>query len=94
MAKLFTPFDSSRRADHFDVVGCQNRIKIGWVMLIQSWGKSGELANFGLQIGYFGNIYWDMDFKFVLPINYANVKVQTQWEVNFIQIDYLRPQKP
>ena len=43
------PVDSSRRADYFDVVGCQNRIKNGRVMPNQSWGKSGVLAYFGLK---------------------------------------------
>ena len=55
-------------------------------MPIQSWGESGVLANFGLKIGYFGQIYWDMDFKFVLPIIYINSKGQTQEEVNWTQI--------
>ena len=48
--------------------------KNGKVMPIQSWGKSGVLAYFGLQIGYFGHIFWDMDFKFDLPIIYINIK--------------------
>ena len=34
------------KADHFDVVGCQNRIKNGRVIPIESWGKSGVLAYF------------------------------------------------
>ena len=51
-------------------------------MTIQSWGKSGFLAYFGLKIGYFGYIYWDMDFKFVLPIIYIKIEGQTQLEVN------------
>ena len=55
--QLLTPFDLSRRADHFDLVGCQNRIRNSRVMPIQSWGKSGILAYFGLRIGYFGHIY-------------------------------------
>ena len=56
-------FDLSRRADHFGVVGCQNRMKDGQVMPIQSWGKSGVLAYFWLKIGYSGHIFWDMNFK-------------------------------
>ena len=40
-------------------------------MLIQSYGKSGVLA-------YFGQIVWDMNFKFVLPIIYVDIKGQTQ----------------
>ena len=43
-------------------------------MLIQSWGKSGVLAYFWLKICYFGHIFWDMDFKFVKPIIYINIK--------------------
>ena len=57
-------------------------LKNGRVIPIQSWGKSGVLAYFGLKIGYFGHIYWDMDFKFVLPIIYINIEGQTQLEVN------------
>ena len=52
-------------------------LKNGRVIPIQSWGKSGVLAYFGLKIGYFGHIYWDMDFKFVLPIIYINIEEQT-----------------
>ena len=52
------------------------------VMPIQSWGKSDDLAylNFGMKIDYFGHIFWDKDFKFVLPtapIIYINIKGQT-----------------
>ena len=36
--------------------------------------KAGVLAYFGLRIGYFGHIYRDMDFKFVLTIIYINIK--------------------
>ena len=56
MDQLLAQVDSSRRADHFDVVGCQNRIKNGRGMHIQSWGKGGVRAYFGLKIGYFGHI--------------------------------------
>ena len=45
------------RAYHFGVVGCQNRIKNGRVMPIESWGKSGVLAYFWLKIGYVGHIF-------------------------------------
>ena len=37
---------------------------------------SGVLAYFGLEIGYFDHIFWDMDLKFVLPIIYINIKEQ------------------
>ena len=71
-----------RRAGHFGVVGCQNQIKNGRVMPIESWGKSGVLAYFWLKIGYSDHIFWDMDFKlFVLPIIYIYINVKTQLEV-------------
>ena len=34
-----------------------------------------------------------MDFKFVLPIIYINIKGKTQLEVNWTQIDHFGPQK-
>ena len=55
-AKLFTPFDVSTSWS-FDVVVCQNRIKNGRVIQMQSWGKGGVLAYFGLKIGYCGHIF-------------------------------------
>ena len=48
--------------------------KNGWVMPFQSWDKSGVLAYFGQKIGYFGHVFWDMDFKFVLPFIYIDIK--------------------
>ena len=54
-------------------------------MPIQSWGKSGVLAYFGLKIGYFGHVFWDIDFKFVLPTIHINIKGQTQLEANWTQ---------
>ena len=54
---ILTPFDFSRRADYFGVVGCQNWIKNDRVMPIGSWGKSGVLAYFWLKIGYYVHIY-------------------------------------
>ena len=53
----------------------------GRVMPIESWGKSGVLAYFWLKIGYSGHIFWDMDFKFVLPIIYINIKGKTQFKM-------------
>ena len=55
-------------------------------MPIDCWGKSGVLAYFWLKIGYFGYFFWDMDFKFVLPIIY--IKGKPQLEVNWTQIDH------
>ena len=49
-------------------------------MPIESWGKSGVLAYFWLKIGYVGHIFWDMDFKFVLPTIVINIKGETQLE--------------
>ena len=63
-------------------------------MLIKSRGKSGILAYFGLKIGYFGHVFWDMDFKFVIPIVYNNTKGQTQLEGKLTQIDHFGFQKP
>ena len=42
-------------------------------MPIQSWGKSGVLAYFGLKIGYFGHIFLDMELSLdhCLPTNRA-----------------------
>ena len=80
--ECLAPFDSSRRADHFFVVECQNRIKDHRVMPIQSWGKSGVLAYFGPKIGHFKHIFWDAGFKFVLPVIYINIKGQTHLKVN------------
>ena len=57
-------------------------------MPVQSWGKSGVMAYFGLKIGYFGHISWYMDFKIVLPIIYIDIKEQTLLEVNWTQIDH------
>ena len=42
-----------------------------------------QLAYFGPKIGYFGHMFWDMDFKFVLPIIYINIDIQTKLEVNW-----------
>ena len=58
-------------------------------MPIESCGKSGVLAYFYLKIDYSGLIFWDMDFKFVLPIIHMNIKGQPQLEVNLTQIDHL-----
>ena len=56
--------------------------------------QKGVLAYFGLKIGYFGNIFWDMYFNFVLPIIYINIKGETQLEINWAQIDNFGTQKP
>ena len=57
-------------------------------MPIERWGKSGLLAYFWLKLGYFGHIFIDMDFKFVLPTIHINIKEETQLEVNWTQIDH------
>ena len=51
-------------------------------------GKSGVLAYFWLKIGYFGQIFWYMDFKFVVHIIYINIKGQTQLKVDLTLIDH------
>ena len=53
-----------------------------------------QLAYFGPRIGYYGHIFWDMDFKFVLPIIYINIDIQTKLEVNWTWIGHFSPQKP
>ena len=62
-------------------------------MPIESWGKSGVLAYFWLKIAYSGHIFWDMDFKFVLPIIYIDIKGKIQLEVNWTQIDHFGSHK-
>ena len=62
-------------------------------MPIQSWGKSGILAYFGTKIGYFGHIFWDMDFKFVLPIMSIKIKGQTKLGFNWTEIGHFSLQK-
>ena len=59
----------------------------------QSWCKSGVLAYFGPQISHSGHIFWDMNFKFVLPIISIYIKRQTKLEVNWTQIDHFSLQK-
>ena len=59
------------------------------VMPIQSWGKSGVLAYFVMKIGFFGHVFWDMDFKSVLPVIYINIKGKTQLEVNWTKIYHI-----
>ena len=68
-------------------------LTISIILPIQGWGKSGILAYFGLKIGYFGHVFWNMDFKFVLPIIYIDVKEQTQLEVNWTEFYRFGPQK-
>ena len=51
--------------------------------------KLGQKCRPGLffaKIGYFGHIFCDMDFKFVLPI--INIKGKTQLEVNWTEIEH------
>ena len=38
---------------------------------LQKWW----LAHFGPNISYFGQMFWDLDFKFVLPIIYINIDI-------------------
>ena len=41
--------------------------------------------------GYFGQMFWDMNFKFVLPSIYINFHIQTKFEVNQTQIGHSIP---
>ena len=43
--------------------------------------------------GNFGQIVWDMNFKFVLPIIHINFDIQTKFEVNQTQIGHSIPKK-
>ena len=47
--------------------------KNGRVMPIENWGKSGVLAYFWLNIGYFGHIFWDLDFNLFCPTIHINI---------------------
>ena len=72
----FTPFDSSRPADHFDVVECQNCIKMAELcpFNLPKLGQKPRSGLFWAENGYLWHIFWDTDFKFVLPIIYINIK--------------------
>ena len=39
--------------------------------------------------GHFGQMFWDMNFKFVLPFIYINFDIQTKFEVNQTQISQI-----
>ena len=64
-------------------------VKIGWKMtelcqitvLPQKW----HLTYFVPIDGHFSHIFWDMNFKFVLPYIYINFDIQTKFEVNQTQ---------
>ena len=49
-AKLLIPFDSSRRADHFGVVGCQNRIKMSELCQLKVGAKVVSWPIFGWKL--------------------------------------------
>ena len=51
------------------------------------------LSYFGPQDGYFGDIFWDMDFQLVLPNIHINFDIQTKFEVNQTQIGHSIPKK-
>ena len=57
-----------------------------------------DLAYFGPRVGYFGHIFWDISFKFVLPIIYIKIDGQTNLKsigLNFaINKAYETLQKP
>ena len=50
-----------------------------------------HLAYFVPIDGHFGQMFWDMDFTFILPIIYINFNIQTNFEVNRTQISYIIP---
>ena len=53
-----------------------------------------QLAYSRPKVGYVAQMFWDKDFKFVLPIIYINIDIQTKLEVNWTWIGHLSPQKP
>ena len=56
----------------------------------QNW----HLAYFVPINGRFGQMFWDINFKFVLPIIYINFDIiQTKFEVNQTQIGHSIPKK-
>ena len=56
-------------------------------VLAQKW----HLTYFVPIYGYFGQIFWDMNFKFVLLRIYINFDIQTKFEVNQTQIGHSIP---
>ena len=60
----------------------QNRMKNDQVMAIQTLAKSGRAANFEPISGYFGHIFKDRDFIFVLPIITIKSDGQTKFKAN------------
>ena len=58
-------------------------------VLAQKW----HLAYFVPIDGYFGQMFSDLNFKFVLPIMYINFDIQTKFEVNQTQLTILSPEK-
>ena len=55
--------------------------------------KKWHLAYFVPIDGHFGQMLWDIDFKFVLPPIYINFDVQTNFKVNQTQIVHAVPNK-
>ena len=49
-------------------------------MPVQSWGKRGFLACFGQKIGPSDHIFRDIDFKFVFPVIYIDIKGKSRWK--------------
>ena len=52
--------------------------------LYPKWPAAKVAAGyFRPNFGYFGHIFWDIDFKFVLPIIYIKTGKQTKYKVNW-----------
>ena len=58
-------------------------------MPIQKMGESGILAYFEPKVCHFGHIFWDMDFKFVLPI--INIDIDSLTKGRFKDGILVRP---
>ena len=58
-------------------------------VLAQKW----HLTFFVPINGHFGQMFWYMNFKFLLPSIYINFEIQTKFEVNQTQIGHSIPQK-
>ena len=72
----------------------KKNVKIGWKMTeifpLEGRAPKWQLAYFRPKVGYFGQMFWDMDFKFVLPIIYHENDGQTTFEVK-CQSDLIWP---
>ena len=78
-----SPFDLSRKNKQFQKKERQNPMKNDRVMPNKGRVPKWQLAYFRPNVGYFGHIFRDIDFKFVLPIIYIKIGEQTKYKVNW-----------